>query len=168
MLIPSVIYSEAPALHLRHPSTIMFAEADSVILRPNGIQEMTTCTSHLPPPALRSTTLIFTRRGVYKYAALLGPNVCLVWAQKVALPQQLEEIGSICSLGRSADISSHLGGLGDVCWEIKQAWRSLCSAETDQRSALALVPLTPLSCLGYRHSGSKSWLWSLFLRFVCH
>lgn len=39
---------------------------------------------------------------------------------KVALPRQLEEIGSMCSLHRSADISSRLGDLGDVCWEIKR------------------------------------------------
>ncbi len=93
---------------------------------------------------------------IYKHTALLGPNVCLFGAHKVALPQQLEEIGSICSLCWSADISSHLGGLGDVCWEIKQALRSQRSAEADQRFALFLVLVTPLSCLGYKHSARKA------------
>lgn len=85
---------------------------------------MTTCTSHLPPLVLRylTTLHIYTWR-TYKYTALLGPNVCLVGAPKVALPQQLEEIGSICSLHRSADISSRLTDLRDVCWEIKQVRR---------------------------------------------
>lgn len=101
----------------------MFAEDDSIILRPNGIQEMTTCTSRLPPLVHHSATLHIYAQRVYKYTALLWPNVCLVGAQKVALPQQLEEIGGICSLHRSADISSRLSDLGDVCWEIKQALR---------------------------------------------
>lgn len=34
--------------------------------------------------------------------------------------------------------------------------RSPCSAETDQRFALALVPVTPLSCLGYMQSARKA------------
>lgn len=101
----------------------MFAEDDSIIPPPNGIQEMTTCTSHLPPLVLRLTTPhIYTWR-IYKYTALLGPNVCLAEAQKLALPRQLEEIGSICSLHRSADNSSRLSDLGYVCWEIKQSVR---------------------------------------------
>lgn len=74
----------------------------------------------------------------------------------MALPQQSEEIGSICALARTADISSHLSDFGDVCREIKRAPRSPCSAEADQRFALALVPLTPLSCLGYMHSARKA------------
>lgn len=34
--------------------------------------------------------------------------------------------------------------------------RSPCSAETDQRFALALVPVTPLSCLGYMQSARRA------------
>ena len=61
----------------------MFAEDDNIIPPPNGIQEMTTCTSHLPPLVLRLTTPhIYTWR-IYKYAALLGPNVCFAEAQEV-------------------------------------------------------------------------------------
>lgn len=59
---------------------------------------------------------------------------------------------------------------GEDCWhqfppqwlwwtsvaEIKRAVRSACSAEADQRFALALVLLTPLSCLGYTHSARNA------------
>ena len=124
------------------------------------MQEMTTCTSHSPPLVLHLIILhIYTSR-LCKYTALLGPNVCHVGGQKVAPAQQLEEIGSMCSLRRSAYISPCLADLWNVCWEIKQIpskaevtvpcwnWPEVCSS---------LGTLTPLSRLGYKRSARKSW-----------
>ena len=84
---------------------------------------MTTCTNHLPPLVICLTTLHIYMWRTYKYTPLLGPNVSLIGAQKVALPQQLEKIGTICSLRRIADISSRISDLRDVCWEIKRVPR---------------------------------------------
>lgn len=141
-----------------YPTKIMFAEKNSIIPSPCGIREMA-WKSHLPPLVLHLIVLYIHTSKLYKNTALLGPNVYLVGVPKVALRPQLEQIGYICGLCRSADISSSFRDLWDVCWEIKQIHRKagvtmLCWNWPEVCPHLSVVTL--LSCLGCMHSAHKA------------
>lgn len=104
---------------------------------------------------------------IYKYAAaLLGPNVCLAEAHKVALPWQLEEIGTICSLHSSADISSRLSYLGDVCWEIKQVPRKAEVTMLLNLQAPGPGAGDPTFLLRLHALSMQSWLFEMCLAFT--
>lgn len=151
-----VIYAKARAFLLVSNQNNVRREkqhnSQSLWNKGNGLNKSFTSTS--PPLVL----YIHTSK-LYKNTALLGPNVYLVGVPKVALRPQLEQIGYICGLCRSADISSSFRDLWDVCWEIKQIHRKagvtmLCWNWPEVCPHLSVVTL--LSCLGCMHSAHKA------------
>lgn len=103
---------------------------------------------------------------LYKNTALLGPNVYLVGVPKVALRPQLEQIGYICGLCRSADISSSFRDLWDVCWEIKQIHRKAGVTMLCWNWPEACPHLSVVTLLGLRALGTQSWL-TVSLSDIC-
>lgn len=140
----------------RRPNTIMFAEDDSIIRRPIRIQEMTTCTSHLP------------HRSFAPYLHTESLEIHGTTGTK-CLPRWITEGGTSPAIrGNWQYLQS-----AQECWhQFPPRWpwgrvskdqtrrqkelRSPCAAETDQRFAPTLKLVTPLSSLGYAHSARQA------------
>lgn len=145
---------------------------DDIILSSNGIQEMATCTDHLP--VLQWTTYIFTLGGRFKYMALIGTKCVAPWSEEG---------------GTSTAIRGNWQYLQSTqeCWhQLPPPWpqgtsvqrsnrsveklRSPCSAENDQRFCPSPGAADPSFLLGLHAHTARRVDWKatfeMSLRFV--